>query len=45
MPTCDRCGATPTAEELVRHETGDLLVVHCPDCRGLLGTYREPGRR
>ncbi|MFC4246787.1 hypothetical protein ACFOZ7_07210 [Natribaculum luteum] len=45
MPTCKRCGATPATDELVRHESGDLLLVHCPECRGLMGTYREPGHR
>ncbi|WP_255192577.1 hypothetical protein [Natronobeatus ordinarius] len=45
MPTCDRCDATLTAEELVRHQSAELLLVHCPECQGLMGTYRDPGRR
>ena len=45
MPTCTRCGATPTVEELLRHESADLVLVHCPECRGVMGSYREPGRR
>ncbi|MFC7232904.1 zf-TFIIB domain-containing protein [Saliphagus sp. GCM10025308] len=44
MPTCPYCKRTVETSALVRHETGDLLIVHCPDCHGALGTYREPGR-
>ncbi len=43
MPTCTHCGTTLDAEELVRHESGDLLFVHCPSCGASMGTYREPG--
>ncbi|MHC3438835.1 hypothetical protein ACYJ1Y_12240 [Natrialbaceae archaeon A-gly3] len=45
MPTCNRCEATPAAEELIRHEEDDCLHVHCPECHGLMGFYREPGQR
>ncbi|MFP9191648.1 zf-TFIIB domain-containing protein [Natronosalvus vescus] len=44
MPTCPYCNHAPETESLVRHQRGDLLIVHCPDCHGILGTYREPGR-
>lgn len=43
MPTCKRCEATLDVGDLVRHESGDLLFVHCPSCGGPMGTYREPG--
>ncbi|WP_263017512.1 hypothetical protein [Natronobiforma cellulositropha] len=45
MARCTRCGATPAADELVRHEAADLLFVHCPECHTVMGTYREPGVR
>ncbi|MCU4750449.1 hypothetical protein OB919_00390 [Halobacteria archaeon AArc-curdl1] len=44
MPTCTYCDRSLEAADLVRHESGDLLRVHCPDCHSMLGTYREPGR-
>ncbi|MCU4741946.1 hypothetical protein OB955_20640 [Halobacteria archaeon AArc-m2/3/4] len=43
MPTCKQCGSTLETADLVRHEAGDLLMVHCPECQRLMGTYREPG--
>jgi uncharacterized Zn finger protein len=43
MATCRRCGGSYGVEELVRHEHERLLVVHCPDCGGLLGRYRRHG--
>jgi uncharacterized Zn finger protein len=44
MPTCQSCGTTHETTALVRHEFHDLLVVHCPDCNCMMGTYRDPGR-
>lgn len=44
MPTCKQCGSSLEAADLVRYETGDLLLVYCPNCNGLMGNYREPGR-
>ncbi|WP_327052169.1 hypothetical protein [Halomicrococcus gelatinilyticus] len=41
MPTCKHCKATFTAEDLVRHEKGRLVVVHCPDCKHVVGTYNR----
>lgn len=41
MPTCPHCGAEHTAEELVRHQLGELLMVHCPDCNFMLGMYNQ----
>jgi uncharacterized Zn finger protein len=42
MPTCPHCGTTHETEDLVRHECETLVVVHCPDCSGGLGRYRDP---
>ncbi|WP_435195824.1 hypothetical protein [Natronomonas sp. EA1] len=42
MPTCPRCGPVGT-DELVRHTHGRLLVVHCPECGTILGSYRRHG--
>ncbi|MFP8955834.1 hypothetical protein ACLI4Y_03835 [Natrialbaceae archaeon A-CW3] len=44
MATCNYCNQSFEAADLIRHESGDLLLVHCPDCHGVVGTYREPGR-
>lgn len=41
MPTCVRCDGEFTVEELTRHEDGPLLIVHCPDCGMVLGSYRR----
>ncbi|MFC6904457.1 hypothetical protein [Halalkalicoccus tibetensis] len=41
MPTCSGCSGDFTPEELVRHEDGPLLLVHCPDCGLSLGSYRR----
>lgn len=43
MPTCRYCGAEHTADELIRHERGRLIIVHCPDCEVPMGTYRRHG--
>ncbi|MGM0590872.1 MAG: hypothetical protein ACQETI_04445 [Halobacteriota archaeon] len=43
MTICPRCGAEHEPEELIRHETERLLLVHCPDCEALLGEYRRHG--
>lgn len=43
MPTCKQCDSILATDDLVRHEEGDLLMVHCPECQNLMGTYREPG--
>ena len=43
MVTCTGCGESYAPDELVRHERGRLLVVHCPDCRCVLGRYRRHG--
>ncbi|HKL28050.1 MAG TPA: hypothetical protein VJ898_02165 [Natrialbaceae archaeon] len=45
MPTCRHCGAEHEAADLVRHERNGLLLVHCPDCNCLMGTYRDPSAR
>jgi phage FluMu protein Com len=42
MAHCRHCDADVDAEALVRHETDGLLRVHCPECSGLLGAYRDP---
>lgn len=41
MPTCKHCKTTFAAEDLVRHEKGRLVVVHCPDCKHVVGTYNR----
>ncbi|WP_281177857.1 hypothetical protein [Halalkalicoccus paucihalophilus] len=41
MTICGRCEGEFTAEELTRHERGPLLLVHCPDCGMVLGSYRR----
>ncbi|MFC7080931.1 hypothetical protein [Halorussus caseinilyticus] len=33
MTTCKGCGRHLDAEDLVRHERGRFVVVHCPDCK------------
>jgi hypothetical protein len=43
MVTCRNCECEYTADELVRHESERLVLVHCPDCRALLGRYRRHG--
>jgi NAD-dependent SIR2 family protein deacetylase len=43
MATCRHCEATHPADELTRHESAGLVLVHCPDCRRLLGRYRRHG--
>ncbi|WP_192498303.1 hypothetical protein [Halorussus halophilus] len=43
MTTCKHCGRTLDAEDLVRHERGRLVVVHCPECKCLLGQYNRHG--
>lgn len=42
MAICKHCGGTYEADELVRHEHGSLVVVHCPDCNCTMGTWRDP---
>jgi hypothetical protein len=42
MPHCRYCDADVDVDDLVRHEREDLLRVHCPECKGLLGAYRDP---
>ncbi|WP_433623134.1 hypothetical protein [Halomicrococcus sp. NG-SE-24] len=39
MPTCKHCDREFVAEDLVRHERGRLVIVHCPDCKHVVGTY------
>ncbi|MFC7204350.1 hypothetical protein ACFQJC_12555 [Haloferax namakaokahaiae] len=39
MPTCRICGATHDADELQRHITEGILIVHCPDCHAPMGSY------
>lgn len=45
MPTCSRCDRRLSAEELVRHERPRMVVVHCPECKAVLGRYRSHGDR
>jgi phage FluMu protein Com len=42
MPQCRYCDADLDADDLVRHERNALLRVHCPECKNLLGAYRDP---
>ncbi len=42
MPTCRRCGTDSRTEDLVRHRHHHLLVVHCPECRFVMGVWRDP---
>lgn len=39
MPTCKRCQNVHEADELVRHDSGGMVYVHCPDCGCIMGTY------
>jgi hypothetical protein len=43
MTTCKGCGRELDAEDLVRHERGRFVVVHCPDCKRLVGRYNRHG--
>ena len=43
MPVCRHCEAEHAAEELVRHESRAVVLVHCPDCGCLMGRYRRHG--
>lgn len=43
MTTCKGCGRDLTAEDLVRHERGPTVVVHCPECKRVLGRYNRHG--
>ena len=46
MPTCKHCGGTFETEQLIRHEyDGRLLMVHCPNCHMVMGTYRTESPR
>ncbi|WP_323191969.1 hypothetical protein [Halostella sp. PRR32] len=45
MPKCTKCGTTHDVDSLVRHERGNLLRVHCPDCESPMGQYRNPSGR
>jgi hypothetical protein len=45
MPRCTHCETDHDVEALVRHRRGDLLLVHCPDCNCMMGSYRDPSRR
>jgi len=42
MPRCRHCDRDLDVDALVSHETDGLLRVHCPECDGHLGTYRDP---
>lgn len=44
MPRCKRCGAEHDVTEIVRHEHDSLVVVHCPDCMGVMGRYNAHAR-
>ena len=44
MTTCPNCGETFDPAELTRHEHGGLVVVHCPDCKCVLGRYNAHTR-
>ncbi|WP_458189337.1 hypothetical protein [Haladaptatus sp. NG-WS-4] len=41
MPTCKHCSGEFSAEDLVRHEYERTVVVHCPDCNCVMGTYNR----
>ena len=43
MTTCKRCGRELAANDLVRHERGRFVIVHCPDCEFVLGRYDRHG--
>ena len=43
MRTCKGCGRELDAEDLVRHERGRFVVVHCPDCKRPFGRYDRHG--
>ncbi len=45
MATCRRCGTESDAEALDRHERDGLVRVHCPDCGGPMGSWRDPAVR
>lgn len=45
MATCNECDGTFDVEELIRHRNGPYVVVHCPDCKHTMGTWRDPARR
>ena len=44
MPRCKGCGNECDVTELVRHENEGTVIVHCPECGQLLGTYNERRR-
>ncbi|WP_202935072.1 hypothetical protein [Halorussus amylolyticus] len=43
MRTCNGCGRDLAVEDLVRHERGRIVLVHCPDCKRVLGRYDRHG--
>jgi hypothetical protein len=45
MAHCRYCDVDVDVEDLVRHETDGFVRVHCPECSGLLGTYRDPSQK
>lgn len=45
MPVCPRCHTDHDVEDLVRHERPGILLVHCPACECVMGSYRRHGDR
>ncbi|MDY6764259.1 MAG: hypothetical protein SV377_00995 [Halobacteria archaeon] len=41
MSTCKYCDEEFTAEDLIRHEREEVLIVQCPQCKSVLGRYRQ----
>jgi hypothetical protein len=45
MPTCPGCDGSFDPGALDRHERDGRVVVHCPDCDAVVGTWRDPASR
>lgn len=41
VPTCRNCQSELAPEDLIRHDHDELLIVHCPECRFMMGTYNR----
>jgi uncharacterized C2H2 Zn-finger protein len=44
MPGCRHCGTDHDTEALVRHERDGLVLVHCPNCNCVMGSWRDPAK-